>query len=37
MVYFYDVIAIATQAEFIPQLKQQAFFRMSCKSFKNFK
>ncbi len=31
MVCFYDVVAIATQAEFIPQLKQRAFFRMSCK------
>ena len=30
MVYFYDVVAIAIQAEFIPQLKQRAFFRMSC-------
>ena len=30
MVCFYDVVAIATQAEFIPQLKQRAFFRMSC-------
>ena len=31
MVCFYDVVAIATQAEFIPQLKQRAFFHMSCK------
>jgi len=28
MVCFYDVVAIATQAEFIPQLKQRVFFHL---------
>ena len=28
MVCFYDVVSIATQAEFIPQLKQRVFFHL---------